>query len=134
MKLMNKPILRTVHFKKTYNFLGMGHCAHPQAVVGWNPRLRCCVTSPSSFRLFHRYGMRGLGKGLLSNIWNSFFCRTTYAFCRTTYAFWGTAHPPLLLAIAIVCRRIVEGVGVIVLASMGCDGKDGSWNLKLCSS
>ena len=41
----------------------------------------------------------------------------------------GAAHPPLLLAIAIACRRIVEGVGVVVPASMACDGKDGSWNL-----
>jgi len=66
----------------------------------------------------------GLGKGLLSNIWNSFFG-------RTTYDFWGmgAAHPPLLLAIAIARRRIVKGVGVVVPASMACDGKDGSWNL-----
>jgi len=36
MKLMNKTIIRTIHFKKTYNFFGMGTMAHPQAVVGWN--------------------------------------------------------------------------------------------------
>jgi len=52
-------------------------------------------------------------------------------FVETTYNFWGmgAAHSPLLLAIAIACHRIIEGVGVIVPASMGCDGKDRSWNL-----